>query len=881
MKNAGRSATTGAFQIALECIPSPVLVCDHRTLQILAFNQCAIERYGFTQEEFSHMTMKAILCHGDVEAFTNAIKRIGETGVELGEWQLTTKANAAIQVRFEIRSIDWGGVDALLIKTIESEDPLPSGSDVTRASDLLLAVIETSFDALYVKDLEGKYLLFNRAAALFVGQEAEYVIGKDDTALFEPVGAGRLMARDREVMQTGQVRIEEEVLTAAGATRTYITTKTPYRDRLSNITGLIGTARDITQQKTAEQSLRQSEARYRTLVEATTAIVWNTPESGEFETEQPAWTRFTGQTFAELQGWGWLDAVHPDDRRHTEQVWSNAIHDRTIYIVEHRLRRADGEYRLMAVRAVPILNPNGSIREWVGLHFDITEQREDEQALLLRDFAVRSISQGIVITDPRSHDNPIIYANPGFEAITGYQSTEVLGRNCRFLQGPDTDPSATEELRHAVAAGIPCTVELLNYRKDGAMFWNAVTLSPVFDDKEQLTHIVGVQIDVTERRRLEERLRQSEKMEAIGQLAGGVAHDFNNMLAVINGYSASLSQSERLDESELEAVAELRAAGERAARLTRQLLAFSRQQVLKPTIVNLNEVVVETEKMLSRVIGEDIRILSALEPTLWPIRIDPGQFEQILLNLSINARDAMPQGGVLTIATSNLDRQDSSLDAVQHFVKVTVADTGCGMDKAVRERAFEPFFTTKEQGKGTGLGLASVYGIIQQSGGQILLDSEPGSGACFTILFPALPGESWKSEGETAEQSDVERGSETLLVVEDEEMVRRLLCKVLAAQGYTVLGASGGREAIEHWKARQRDIALVITDVIMPEMSGRELIDQLRRERSNLKVLFMSGYTDDAVMRHDIEEHSVHFMQKPFSPAALAAKVRDVLASES
>ena len=869
-----------SFQIALECISSPVLVCNRGTLQILAVNQRAIDAYGYSQDEFGRMTVKELFRDAGAQAFENAIQGIGKAGVELGEWQQATKANAAFQVRFEVRPIVWDGVDGLLIKVTEVAEPLPSAPDVTRASDVLLAVIEASYDALYVKDMEGKYLLFNRAAALFVGQDAEYVIGKDDTALFEPGEAERLMARDREVMQTGQARIEEEVLTAAGAKRTYITTKTPYRDRSNNITGLIGTARDITQQKSAEQSLRHSEARYRTLVEATSAIVWNTPESGEFETEQPAWTRFTGQTFAELQGWGWLDAVHPDDRRHTEQVWSKAVHDRTIYVVEHRLRRADGEYRLMAVRAVPILNANGTIREWVGLHFDITEQREDEQALQLRDFAVRSISQGIVITDPCSHDNPIIYANPGFEALTGYQSTEVLGRNCRFLQGPETDPFATEELRHAVAAGTPCTVELLNYRKDGAVFWNAVTLSPVHDDNQQLTHIVGVQIDVTERKLLEERLRQSEKMEAIGQLAGGVAHDFNNMLAVINGYSASLSQSDRLNESELEAVAELRAAGERAARLTRQLLAFSRQQVLKPTIVNLNEVVVETERMLSRVIGEDIRILSTLEPTLWPIRIDPGQFEQILMNLSINARDAMPQGGVLTIATSNVALQDSSLDAVQHFVKVTVVDTGCGMDKAVRERAFEPFFTTKEQGKGTGLGLASVYGIVQQSGGQILLDSEPGSGACFTILFPAIPGESWKPEGEIVEQGDGERGSETLLLVEDEAMVRRLLCKVLAAQGYTVLGASGGREAIEHWKAHQRDIALVITDVIMPEMSGRELIDQLRRDRANVNVLFMSGYTDDAVMRHDIEEQSVRFMQKPFSPAALAAKVREILASD-
>ncbi len=346
-----------------------------------------------------------------------------------------------------------------------------------------------------------------------------------------------------------------------------------------------------------------------------------------------------------------------------------------------------------------------------------------------------------MITDPGQPDNPIVYASPGFERITGYGAEEVLGRNCRFLQGKDTDPVEVARLREAVRAGEPCTVELLNYRKDGTPFWNELSLSPVRDDGGRLTHFVGVQVDVTARRSLEEQFRQVQKMEAIGQLAGGVAHDFNNLLTIINGYSELLLQTLPAEDPSRALITEINKAGERSAGLTRQLLAFSRQQILAPRVLNLNEVVIDIEKMLRRLIGEDVQLDTVLDPRVWVVRADPGQVEQVLMNLAVNARDAMPGCGRLTIETRNIDldetyaRTHPDARAGPH-VLLSVTDTGSGMSPEVQTRIFEPFFTTKGPGKGTGLGLPTVYGIIKQSGGHVAVTSVVGIGTTFKVYLP-------------------------------------------------------------------------------------------------------------------------------------------------
>jgi two-component system cell cycle sensor histidine kinase/response regulator CckA len=368
----------------------------------------------------------------------------------------------------------------------------------------------------------------------------------------------------------------------------------------------------------------------------------------------------------------------------------------------------------------------------------------------------------------------------------------------------------------------------------------------------------------------------------VGRLAGGVAHDFNNLLTVINGYS-DLSARRVAEHSPLRRnLEEIRKAGERAASLTRQLLAFSRKQVLQPRLLSLNEVVTDMEKMLRRLIGEDIELLTVLEKELRRTEADPGQIEQVILNLAINARDAMPTGGKLIISTSNASLDDTY--AARHvgvqpgaYVQLAVSDNGYGMTPDVQKKIFEPFFTTKEQGKGTGLGLATVYGIVTQSGGNIWVYSEPGRGTTFKIYLPASETEGEAARVEAREQSLALSGTETILLVEDDQTVRHMTREILEGYGYTVLDAASGGEAVRLYEAHAQTIHLLLTDVVMPQISGKELADAVTLVRPDVKVLFMSGYTDEAIVHHGVLDEGVAFIQKPFTPDALARKVRETL----
>jgi nitrogen-specific signal transduction histidine kinase/ActR/RegA family two-component response regulator len=388
--------------------------------------------------------------------------------------------------------------------------------------------------------------------------------------------------------------------------------------------------------------------------------------------------------------------------------------------------------------------------------------------------------------------------------------------------------------------------------------------------------------DLTETRKLERQLQQSQKLEAVGQLAGGVAHDFNNMLTIILGYSDLLLDSLNERDPLRESVLAIDEAATRAARLTRQLLAFSRRQVLQFEVLDINAVVAGIREMAQRLIGEDITLTVSLQPDLRRVRADSAQLEQVIMNLAVNARDAMPRGGSLTIETRNVGldadyaAQYNSEVRPGEYVLLAVSDTGHGMDKATLAHIFEPFFTTKEPGKGTGLGLAMAFGIVRQSGGHIAAYSEPGLGATFKIYLPIVAEDS-HVPSPTTNKRTVTAGTETILLVEDEDAVRNLARLILTRQGYTVLEARNGGEALLLWERHGEEVDLLVTDVVMPHMSGRQVADRLRALRPSIRVLFLSGYTDDAVIRHGVIDAGVPFLQKPFKADSLAQKVREAL----
>jgi PAS domain S-box-containing protein len=577
----------------------------------------------------------------------------------------------------------------------------------------------------------------------------------------------------------------------------------------------------------------------------------------------------------------WLTIVHPDDREEAARNSAASFAAGGKHTQEFRWITKDGRSVWVEANLVVVTDSEGSPIGLRGVNTDITERKRAEEALRESKERYRDLVEN-------AHD--IIYShdlkgnylsvNKAAEHITGYTREEALQLNMSQTLAPECADKATEMISRKLAGEDVTAYELEILAKDGRRVAIEVNSKLMYEDGVPVA-VQGIARDVTERKLLEEQLRQSQKMEAIGQLAGGVAHDFNNLLTAINGYSSLALQRVDDDSSIKPYLEEVRKAGDRAANLTRQLLAFGRKQILQPLALDLNSVVSDMNKMLRRLIGEDIALNAKLAPDLKKIKADPGQVEQVLINLVVNARDAMPTGGSLTIETANmsLDQEYASRHVgIQpgKYVMLAVSDTGTGMDEATRARIFEPFFTTKEKGKGTGLGLSTVYGIVQQSGGSIWVYSEPNQGTSFKVYLPELLSDGPADVVESA-RDEIVSGSETILLVEDEEVVRGLTTNILEGAGYHVIAAGGGAEAAKLCADRNEPIDLLLTDVVMPQTSGKAVAEQLTKMQPGLKVLFMSGYTDEAIVHHGVLDANVEFIQKPFTPAALSKKIRDVL----
>lgn len=639
----------------------------------------------------------------------------------------------------------------------------------------------------------------------------------------------------------------------------------------------------LAERKACEQALEESERRYRMAVESIKEVIFQVDCGGRWTFLNPAWTELTGFGVEESIGRRCFRYVHPEDRRRVVRALNQLIREKKSYCLEEvRYLTRGGDYLWVKVSA-RLVRDDGDLVGASGTISNIAERKQVEQALRESEERYRQIVENardmIITHDLRGNYTSV---NRAALELTGYTLEETLAMNFSQALAPEYVEKAGEIVRQKLAGVENDTVyELELVAKDGRRIAVEVNSWLVYKDGQP----VGVQAigrDITARRLLENQLRQSQKMEAIGRLAGGVAHDFNNILTAIIGYSDLALRRLRPEDPLRRNLSEIRKSGERAAGLTRQLLAFSRQQILLPRVISLNEVVAGIEGMLRRLIGEDVELKAKLDPSLGNVKTDPGQIEQVIMNLAVNARDAMPQGGRLTIKTRNamLDelygRERGVELAAGPYVMLAVSDTGMGMDEATRTRAFEPFFTTKPHDKGTGLGLSTVYGIVKQSGGYVWVYSEPGRGATFEIYLPRVD-EAASAPEDVHVSADAPRGRETILLVEDEEAIRSLTGEILTQAHYEVLVVAGGEEAISLAARHPCGIDLLLTDVVMPGTSGRELADRLGESQPEMRVLYMSGYTDDAVVRHGMLEPGLSFVQKPFTLDSLLRIVRDVL----
>ena len=514
----------------------------------------------------------------------------------------------------------------------------------------------------------------------------------------------------------------------------------------------------------------------------------------------------------------------------------------------------------------------------IALVDDLTERRQSEELLLKLSHAVEQSPLSIVITD---REGAIEFFNPKFLELSGYQADEVVGRKSSVMKSGQTPNVIYKQLWASITSGSIWTGDLLNRKKNGDLFWERVTISPVRNKQGMITHYLAMNEDITERNKLEEQLRQSQKMEAVGQLAGGIAHDFNNILMVILGFGHMLKIDQTLSPRQIDKVDQILQASERAANLTQGLLAFSRKQTLNPQNVNLNDIVQLVQRFLVRIIGEDIQLKTGFTQDPINVYVDSGQIEQVLINLATNARDAMPEGGRLNIE-ADLQTLDSSFNQAHgygrpgRYAVVTVSDSGCGMDEETRGRIFEPFFTTKEVGKGTGLGMAIVYGIVKHHNGFVTVYSEPGEGTVFRLYIPAIDSDlnHWE---EIAPEVAPRGGTETILVAEDEPAVRMLVETILEENGYTVILAEDGQDCIEKFLANRERVSLILMDLIMPKRSGQEAYKEIRKFWPGAKVLYSSGYSADFIKNHEGDEEKMEMVAKPVRPWELLRKVRELL----
>jgi PAS domain S-box-containing protein len=772
-------------------------------------------------------------------------------------------------------------------------DETPGGNREARgagdptAEERYRALFDHSRDAIYLHDFQGRFIDANVSALDLLG------FSRDDirTLTFADLVTNtedltRAFTSIRELF-AADVRqpVAEYLLRRKDGQHVWVELVGSLVRRNGEPWAVQGVARDVTERKRADAELRAARNLLaRTFASLTEAVfVIDNPESRTIVQCNAAAERIFGYAEDELVGQT-TRVLHVDDEAYLRfgELSGPVLHDREVFSCEFEMKRKDGTI-IRTEHTVTLMRADADLsNRVVSVVRDVTDRRRVEADLRLQSAALRAAANAVVITDRHGR---IEWVNEAFTHSSGYTAEEAIGRTPGDLHRSGVhDGAFYARLWETILAGGVWRGEMINRHKDGHLVPEELTITPVKDGEGEPAHFIAIKRDLTEVKRLQGQVLQAQKLETVGQLAGGIAHDFNNLLTVINA-TADLAAADPDANDRLRGeLRQIREAGERAAGLTRQLLAFSRKQILQPRILHLGTLVGDMQAMLGRLIGEDVEIVVRPPTDAGHVRADPGQLEQVVLNLVVNARDAMPGGGRLTIETRDvtLDEADAASRGVDRgrYVMLAVSDTGIGMDEATRSRIFEPYFTTKEAAKGTGLGLSTVYGIVSQSGGDIAVFSQPGRGTTFEIFFPHLdapPGGDVRTTTTTVPgRREIPTGTETVLIVEDEAAVRLLAQRILKAAGYTVLTAADAVAALT-LLAGGGVVNLLVTDVVLPGMSGRDLADRVSRARPEVKILFTSGYTDDAILRHGVLDREVAFLGKPYTVDQLTRKVRDVL----
>ncbi len=878
-------ASEERYRTVAETAGDSIITIDGQS-RIQFANRATEKIFGYSPADLVGQELTVLMPEAIRQTHRAGIRRYLETGERHLSWQATQVPGLhrdGREIPLEIAFAEFREKDQRFFTGIirDITDRKRAQEELQQSYALLHGVVEGTSDAVFVKDLEGRYLLANAGCAAALGHSREEILGRTDAELLDPETARNFADGDRRALLAGANQTSEEHEIGSG--KTYLATKAPYHDAEGKVAGIIGISRDITDRKREQEALRHSEEKFaKAFRSSPNAITISTLKDGRYVDVNESFLQMTGYRREEILGRTALElGIWVKSETRGALVEALGQHAKVVDF-EFLFRSRSGEQRVGALSA-EVIQVDGETCMLSNIRDD-TERRRAQHALLESQRQYESLVNTVegIVWEADAQTLRFTFVSRQAERLLGYSIEQ-------WLAGPDFWPEhihpedrqwAVDYCLRAASEQRDHTFEYRMLAADGRSVWLRDMVS-VVTEGDQPARLRGLMVDVTEQREMERQLRQSQRMEAVGQLAGGVAHDFNNLLMVIRGYAELM-----LDRLEPNSVVRSQAEGimqaaQRASTVIRQLLAFSRRQMLTPRVLDLNSVVDDIGKMLLRLIGEDVELQVIKAPDLGRVKADPGQIEQVIVNLAVNARDAMPDGGKLTIETRNVDLDNTY--ARHHitvqpgpYVLLAVTDNGMGMDAETQTHIFEPFFTTKEQGKGTGLGLATVYGIVKQSGGYIWVYSELGEGTTFKVYLPRVT-QAVQHEPVVSKELPQARASETVLMVEDEEGVRLVVRGFLEARGYRVLEAANGEEALRLAAAQNGPIHLLLTDMIMPAMNGPALAEHIRRQRPAIKVLFMSGYASRGARQNHGLDSQASFLEKPFSGETLERRIREVL----